>query len=206
MAETLIATKALYNALVTGEQLIASKALYNNYFFVSPPPEEGVGVGPTTLTYLSKLYEIRVYIGGGVNWNYTRFGLKDALWSESNPWVTVPIPGGKPRRAHMSERVVEGGTLRCVDTKAVSDLFRNMDVRSEAGTQPLIGSPSYAATKVEFIYKGTEVDVASGNESEKTITYSFVNFRVEVPKSSIDEKGNHIWEIGFNADNVTEID
>jgi hypothetical protein len=151
---------------------------------------------------LEKLYEVRVYEVGGGNWNYTRFGLKDAVWKEDNPWITIPIPGGIPVRQHIGSRSVEDGVLRCYDDKAVYVLFRHTDVRSDAGDQYLLAATSYAATKVVLVYKGTNVVVSSGIESEDTVYYTFTNFRVENARSVIDENNQHCWEISFNADSV----
>jgi len=159
-------------------------------------------VGPTDLIYLEKLYEIRVHIGGGANWNYTRFGLKDAVWKEDNPWNQIPIPGGTPVRQHIGSRSIEDGVLRCYDDKAVYSLFRNTDVNPVSGNQYLIADTSYAATKVVLVYKGTNVVVASGVESEDTVYYTFTNFRIEDAKSVIDENNQHCWEISFDADSV----
>jgi len=172
------------------------------YTAVAEEEEEGVGVGPTNLIYLEKLYEIRVYVSGGINWNYTRFGLLDAEWVETNPWIKIPIPGGTPLRPHMFPRTAESGVLRCRDDKAVYTLFRSTDVQSLSGNQYLIASTSYAAVKVVLVFKGTNVTVATGVEAEDTVRYTFTNFRIEDARSGIDENNEHVWEIHFNADSV----
>jgi len=162
----------------------------------------GVGVGPTDLIYLEKLYEIRVHIGGGANWNYTRFGLKDGLWIEDDPWVEISILQGTPKNQHMEIRTVRDGRIICLDDKAVYTLFRNTDVSPVSGNQYLLADTSYAATKVVFVYKGTRVIVATGNESEYTVYYTFTNFRVGKARSNIDMENQHYWEISFKADSV----
>jgi hypothetical protein len=165
-------------------------------------PALGYGIGPTDLIYLEKLYEIRVHIVGGGNWNYSRFAFKDASWREDNPWNSIPIPGGTPVRQHIGSRSIEDGVLRCYDDKVVYNLFRNTDVRSDAGNQYLLAPTSYAATKVVFVYKGTNKVVSTGVESEDTVLYTFTNFRVENARSVLDENNQHCWEISFNADSV----
>jgi hypothetical protein len=205
VGEQIIDADSWYNPLQLLEDLIEADSWYNDLRVVAP--EVGVGVAPTDLIYLSKLYEIRVYIGGGANWNYTRYGLKDVTWMPDNPWVRIPIPGGAPRRQHLGSRSIENGVLRCLDDKAFYSLFMATDVRSDAGNQYLIGSTSYAASKVVFVYKGNKKEVSTGNESEVTVWYTFTNFRAEAPRSMLDENNEQVWEIGFNADSVerTEI-
>jgi hypothetical protein len=172
----------------------------------------GVGVGPSDLIYLEKLYEVRVYLYGSSDyWNYTRYGLKDAVWQEADPWVSIPIPGGTPVRQDLSTRYIENGVLRCYDDNIVNTLFRGTDVQAAAGNQYLISPSSidrnYSADKVVFVYKGTKVDVPTAAETEVTVWYTFTNFRVEPARFTIDENNRSVWEIGFNADDVqrTEI-
>jgi len=159
------------------------------------------GTDAANRIYLTQLYELRVYVSGGSNWNFTRRGLIDAWFQQGNPWVKLDVPGGTPIYQKLGSRAGTG-VLQVSDDKQLDVLFRNTDVLSDAGNQYLIGSTSYKATKDVFVYKGTNITVSTEASAEDEVHYTFTNFRAEEARHTLDENHQTIWMIPFNFDSV----
>ena len=147
---------------------------------------------------LVRISEVR--IGYNLANSYVILNVKTVSWSDSDPWVEIPIPAGSIKYQHLKPNKVTGKMV-CFNITSLYTALYATDVQAAAENQFAINPTTAKHNVVEYFrVKGKDI---AGTEH----TYTFTNVRIrKVSIGELKEDPTETpWIVDFTADLATKV-
>jgi hypothetical protein len=122
-------------------------------------------------------------------------GVKNAVWNDSDPWVSIPIPDGDMIKQHLKPNEIEG-TVTCYDVATIWTAFYG-------GASPIVDEDTGEKTK--FSTSGDEFVITLKDIDGNDLTFSFYDVRVatiQMVGPELEGGGEGLWIIRWTARKV----